>query len=103
MSAGAGLVFHGTGFYITDYGKDGKKDQRGLGATAAEHPHHRTSENHSGSGDTADSAAASASTNGKPHSGSAESTATESKPSSNGSKDSSKAVATPAASAKESE
>ncbi|MEO7041835.1 MAG: zinc ribbon domain-containing protein [Gemmatimonadaceae bacterium] len=28
MSAGAGLVFHGTGFYITDYGKDGKKDQK---------------------------------------------------------------------------
>jgi len=25
MSAGAGLVFKGTGFYITDYGKDGKK------------------------------------------------------------------------------
>ncbi|HXC25081.1 MAG TPA: zinc ribbon domain-containing protein [Gemmatimonadaceae bacterium] len=28
MSAGSGLVFKGTGFYITDYGKDGKKDQR---------------------------------------------------------------------------
>ncbi|MEO7103679.1 MAG: zinc ribbon domain-containing protein [Gemmatimonadaceae bacterium] len=28
VSAGAGLVFHGTGFYITDYGKDGKKDQK---------------------------------------------------------------------------
>ena len=26
MSA-AGLVFKGSGFYITDYGKDGKKDQ----------------------------------------------------------------------------
>lgn len=28
MSAGGGLLFRGSGFYITDYGKDGKKDQR---------------------------------------------------------------------------
>ena len=27
MSAGGGLVFKGTGFFITDYGKDGKKPQ----------------------------------------------------------------------------
>jgi len=31
MSA-AGLVFKGSGFYITDYGKDGKKDQTPPGA-----------------------------------------------------------------------
>ena len=28
MSDGWGLLFKGSGFYITDYGKDGKKDQR---------------------------------------------------------------------------
>ncbi|MBX9927682.1 MAG: zinc ribbon domain-containing protein [Gemmatimonadaceae bacterium] len=28
LSAGGGLLFKGSGFYITDYGKDGKKDQR---------------------------------------------------------------------------
>jgi len=33
VSAGAGLVFKGSGFYITDYGKDGKKS-----ATAAPEP-----------------------------------------------------------------
>lgn len=28
LSSGGGLLFKGSGFYITDYGKDGKKDQR---------------------------------------------------------------------------
>ncbi len=28
ISAGGGFVFKGSGFYITDYGKDGKKDLR---------------------------------------------------------------------------
>lgn len=35
ISGGAGLIFKGSGFYITDYGKDGKKDQR-ESATKAE-------------------------------------------------------------------
>jgi putative FmdB family regulatory protein len=35
ISAGAGLVFKGSGFYITDYGKDGKKDQRTNAAAAS--------------------------------------------------------------------
>ena len=40
MSAGGGLVFKGSGFYITDYGKDGKKSQTspaksGEGASAS--------------------------------------------------------------------
>ena len=36
ISGGASLLFKGSGFYITDYGKDGKKDQRTGGASAAE-------------------------------------------------------------------
>src|SRR5215207_8892147 len=28
ISGGSGLLFKGSGFYITDYGKDGKKDQK---------------------------------------------------------------------------
>jgi len=35
ISAGAGLVFKGSGFYITDYGKDGKGPRKGEGSTAA--------------------------------------------------------------------
>lgn len=33
LSAGGGLLFKGSGFYITDYGKDGKKDQRAAAKT----------------------------------------------------------------------
>jgi predicted nucleic acid-binding Zn ribbon protein len=33
ITGGAGLVFKGSGFYITDYGKDGKKDQRAAPST----------------------------------------------------------------------
>jgi putative FmdB family regulatory protein len=35
ISAGGGFVFKGSGFYITDYGKDGKKDLRTNAAAAA--------------------------------------------------------------------
>ena len=35
ISGGAGLLFKGTGFYITDYGKDGKKDQRASSSTGS--------------------------------------------------------------------
>ena len=38
VSGGAGLVFRGSGFYITDYGKDGKKDQRTAGASDSAKP-----------------------------------------------------------------
>ncbi|MEQ1693003.1 MAG: zinc ribbon domain-containing protein [Gemmatimonas sp.] len=33
ISGGAALLFKGSGFYITDYGKDGKKDQRTAGTS----------------------------------------------------------------------
>ena len=36
MSAGGGLLFKGSGFYITDYGKDGKKDQRAASEKSSE-------------------------------------------------------------------
>lgn len=36
ISGGAGLVFKGSGFYITDYGKDGKGPKKAEGADVAE-------------------------------------------------------------------
>ena len=39
ISAGAGLVFKGSGFYITDYGKDGKGARK---VDAAEKPAEKT-------------------------------------------------------------
>jgi len=35
MSAGGGLLFKGSGFYITDYGREGKRDQGDSGAAQA--------------------------------------------------------------------
>ena len=35
ISGGASLLFKGSGFYITDYGKDGKKDQRTSGGSSS--------------------------------------------------------------------
>ena len=36
ISGGAGLLFKGSGFYITDYGKDGKKAQGSSGGARAD-------------------------------------------------------------------
>jgi putative FmdB family regulatory protein len=36
ISGGAGLVFKGTGFYITDYGKDGKGPRKEPAAASSE-------------------------------------------------------------------
>jgi putative FmdB family regulatory protein len=38
ISGGAGLVFKGSGFYITDYGKDGKGPRKPESAEKAETP-----------------------------------------------------------------
>lgn len=38
ISGGAGLVFKGSGFYITDYGKDGKGPRKPAGAGDAKAP-----------------------------------------------------------------
>ncbi len=35
LSAGGGLLFKGSGFYITDYGKDGKKSENARRASGA--------------------------------------------------------------------
>lgn len=58
MSAGAGLIFKGSGFYITDYGKDGKKDAGGARARASAGEGGTPAE--SGSGGSEGGAAASA-------------------------------------------
>lgn len=36
ISGGAGLVFRGSGFYITDYGKDGKGPRKSEEATSSD-------------------------------------------------------------------
>ena len=66
MSA-AGLVFKGSGFYITDYGKDGKKPQ-----TAPETPAAKPAES---------APAAPAASESKPAAGESKPAASESKPS----------------------
>ena len=55
ISAGGGLVFKGSGFYITDDGKDGKKDLRANAAAASSGDKHSPSAKGEGSssGDSA--------------------------------------------------
>jgi putative FmdB family regulatory protein len=44
ISGGAGLVFKGSGFYITDYGKDGKGPRKEPEATKPDKPAETKSE-----------------------------------------------------------
>jgi len=82
LSAGAGLVFKGSGFYITDYGKDGKKDHPNAGRPKGSAE--------SGAGESAASGAASGDGDGK--------TSSESKPASDAKPSTdAKPAATPAA------
>ncbi len=75
LSAGGGLLFKGSGFYITDYGKDGKKSQAAVPATgdsAKPAGDAGSSKSESGSGDkssaasTGDAGSKSAASESKP-------------------------------------
>jgi putative FmdB family regulatory protein len=52
MSAGGGLVFKGSGFYITDYGKDGKKPQTAPAPTGETVPSSAPSESAAAKGES---------------------------------------------------
>ena len=53
FSAGAGLVFKGSGFYITDYGKDGKKSATPAGAAGAKESASSSSDSGAAKGESA--------------------------------------------------
>ena len=72
ISGGAGLLFKGSGFYITDYGHDGKKDQREAAGKA-----HKAE---SASGTESGSAGSNASSNTTSNTGSSTSPAPSSAP-----------------------
>ncbi len=57
LSAGGGLVFKGSGFYITDYGKDGKKSQAPAATGKAESSGAAGADGGSSSASTSDASA----------------------------------------------
>ena len=67
ISAGGGLVFKGSGFYITDYGKDGKKDLRANAAAASSSDKHSSAAKGEGSssGDSASKSESGSSSGGR--------------------------------------
>jgi putative FmdB family regulatory protein len=88
MSAGAGLVFKGSGFYLTDYGKDAHK-KKAPGDTKGEGTKGDSSkgESASGGGDGATSSGGSGGDSAKSDAKPAESKPAESKPAPKPSKD----------------
>ncbi|MEP6764721.1 MAG: zinc ribbon domain-containing protein [Gemmatimonadaceae bacterium] len=93
ISGGAGLLFKGTGFYITDYGKDGKKDQRSASNESAKA---ESSAPKADSGKSENAKAAKPdSTSGSPSSSSASTSSTSATSSSSPSSGSSSAPASP--------
>ena len=80
ISAGAGLMFKGSGFYITDYGKDGKKDQNLARKTSnGESGVSSASSSDSGSGGADSKASSDAKSSGDSKSAGGESKSSESK------------------------
>ncbi|MFN8670319.1 MAG: hypothetical protein U0164_24280 [Gemmatimonadaceae bacterium] len=65
ISGGAGLIFKGSGFYITDYGKDGKKDQRASASSSSGDSKSGDAKS-GGGGDSAGSSSSSASSSPAP-------------------------------------
>ncbi len=84
ISAGGGLVFKGSGFYITDYGKDGKKDLRanaGSASSTSDKPSSAAKSDGGSSGDggsKSDSGSSSAGSGGKSESAKSDSPKSES-------------------------
>jgi predicted nucleic acid-binding Zn ribbon protein len=66
ISGGADLIFKGSGFYITDYGKDGKKDQRESASKGDAKPSSDKSSGGESKPSPAEGSAASGSTSSKP-------------------------------------
>lgn len=87
ISGGAGLIFKGSGFYITDYGKDGKKDQRAASkpsdsASSSGKSEGKSSGGSEGSGGSSSSGSSSSSGGSSGSSGSSSSSPAPAKPSS---------------------
>ena len=83
ISAGAGLMFKGSGFYITDYGKDGKKDQSAARSSASNGEGSSSSGGDSGSTASAESSGSSKDSKaGEPKSSGTKAASSDPKPSS---------------------